>query len=106
MNRVEELAQEREEKAAANRRALDEHRQQVEADYRAEQAAKSAARDAERVAALTEQLRLSYLQTPGATSAAFQAALPDLLEAHRRDEARHGFERELAKARANPRYAL
>ncbi len=43
---------------------------------------------------------------PGATEERFQAALPDLLEARRRDEALHGQEREMAKARATGRYRI
>ncbi len=71
-----------------------------------ERAGKSGTRAAEKLAQVTEELRAAYMRQPGATEAGFRAALPDLLEARRRDEALHGHERELARARATGRYRI
>jgi hypothetical protein len=54
------------------------------------QATERRARDQAKVAAMTAELRRGYFAVPGATEDAFQAALPDLMEARRREAAMRG----------------
>lgn len=95
MNRTEELQKVQQERIDARKKAAEEHRARAK-----EQAAKEAeaqhartelerqreqeqeARDLQR---MTNGLWLDYLATPGATEEDFKAALPDLLEQHRRE---------------------
>jgi hypothetical protein len=53
-------------------------------------AAAQKARDEERLAALTKELRAGYFREPGATDEGFKAAHSDLLEARRRKSADAG----------------
>ncbi len=105
-DRSAEMRVERAEGALANAKRQRAFQLKVDADRAAEEATKAAARDAEAVAHLTEELRGRYMTAPGATEDRFQAALPDLLEARRRDEALHGHEREVAKALATGKYVV
>ena len=75
-----------EQRRISNRMYLDVTRANAKAEadrVAAHEAEEQANRDAE-LADLTEQLRRRYLNTPGGTEATFAAAMPQLLEDHRR----------------------
>ena len=87
----------------------DAARYQLHADIKAKQQAQHDAVEERKRAALVDQLRTAYLESPGTTEAGFEKALPELLEQRARDAALRGEaerDRALATAKASGRYSL